>query len=241
VSAPASGLAGRLVDWMAANRSSLDELMAQEGSRAIHEEFILAEGGTLPDRGTRIARARGASARAWMRHLGQALAAELPGTPADLPERLTIWLNANGERQEALVLEELAVLERRGASGDPEADRRDAELAAAGRLFAEGYRTLTTPDDGEGESPAVFGRRVAGLARSAEARRREIEREALDAWGASPQPPEMTAAAGTAPEPDAQRVQEAAAVWAHVRVTTEALEAALAAPPEGPEIAQDLP
>ena len=96
VSAPASGLADRLVDWMAANRSSLDELMAQEGSRAIHEEFILAEGGTLPDRSARIARARTASARAWMRHLAQAVAAELPGTPPDLADRLTVWMNGNG-------------------------------------------------------------------------------------------------------------------------------------------------
>ena len=130
---PAPGLAGRLVDWMAANRPALDELMAQEGSRAIHEEFILAEGGTLPDRPARIARARTASARAWMRHLAHAVAAELPGTPADMPERLTVWLNGNGERLEALVLEEPAALERRGASGDPQADRRDAELAATAR------------------------------------------------------------------------------------------------------------
>ena len=230
MSAPASGLAGRLVDWMAANRSSLDELMAQEGSRAIHEEFILAEGGTLPDRPARIARARGASARAWMRHLSQAVAAELPGAPADLPERLTAWMNANGERHEALVLEEAAVLERRGASGDPYADRRDAELAATARLFAEGFATLTEPEGGDGASPAEFGRRVAAWSRSAEARRREVEREALDAWGGPAQGPEMTAAREAAPEPDELRVQEAAAVWAHVRVTAEALEAALAAP-----------
>ncbi len=233
MSGTAPGLAGRLVDWMAANRSSLDELMAQEGSRAIHEEFILAEGGTLPDRGTRIARARGASARAWMRHLATALAAELPGTPPDLPDRLTAWLNANGERHEALVLEEEAVLERRGASGDPHADRRDAELAAAGRLFAEGFATLTAPEDGEGPSPAEFGRLVAAHARGAEAERKTIEREALDAWGGAARAPEMTAAAESAPEPDALRVQEAAAVWAHVRVTAGALEAALAAPPQG--------
>jgi hypothetical protein len=232
VSAPAPGLAGRLVDWMAANRASLDELMAQEGSRAIHEEFILAEGGVLPDRPARIARARGASARAWMRHLAQALAAELPGTPADLPERLTAWLNANGERHEALVLEETAVLERRGASGDPEADRRDVELTAAARLFAEGFATLAVPGDGLGEPPAGFGRRVAAWSRGAEERRRAVEREALHAWGGAADRPEMTAAAGAAPEPDALRVREAAAVWAHVRVTAEALEAALAAPPE---------
>ena len=159
--APASGLAGRLVDWMAANRPALDELMAQEGSRAIHEEFILTEGGTLPDRSARIARARTASARAWMRHLAQAVAAELPGAP-----------------------------------------------------------------------PADFGRRVAAWSRAAEGRRREVEREAVEAWGAVAQGPEMTAARESAPELDAVRVQEAAAVWAHVRTTAEALEATLTASPE---------
>ena len=232
MSAPASGLADRLVDWMAANKSSLDELKAQEGSRAIHEEFILAEGGTLPDRSARIARARTASARAWMRHLAQAVAAELPGTPPDLADRLTVWMNGNGERLEALVLEEQAVLERRGASGDPQADRRDAELTAAARLFAEGFATITDPVDGEGESPADFGRRVAAWSRAAEGRRREAEREAVEAWGAAPRGQEMTAARESAPEPDELRVQEAAAVWAHVRTTAEALEATLAAPPE---------
>ncbi|HMN99149.1 MAG TPA: hypothetical protein PKD59_07020 [Miltoncostaeaceae bacterium] len=232
MSAPPSGLADRLVDWMAAHRSSLDEMMAQEGSRAIHEEFILAEGGTLPDRSARIARARTASARAWMRHLAQALAAELPGTPPDLADRLTAWMNANGERLEALVLEEQAVMERRGASGDPEADRRDAELAATARLFAEGYATVTAPDEGDGPPPADFARRVAAWSRAAEARRREVEREALAAWGSAPDQPEMTAARESAPEPDELRVKEAAAVWAHVRTTAEALEATLAAPPE---------
>jgi hypothetical protein len=231
VTAPASGLAGRLVDWMAANRSSLDELMAQEGSRAIHEEFILAEGGTLPDRAARVARARTASARAWMRHLARAVAAELPGAPPDLPDRLTLWMNANGERLEALVLEEGAVMERRGASGDPAADRRDAELAATARLFAEGYATVTAPEDG-GPPPADFGRRVAVWSRAAGERRRDAERQALRAWGATAQGPEMTAARASAPEPDEQRVQEAAAVWAHVRTTAEALEATLTAPPE---------
>jgi hypothetical protein len=231
--APAPGLADRLVVWMAANRPALDELMAQEGSRAIHEEFILAEGGTLPDRPARIARARTASARAWMRHLAHAVAAELPGTPPDMPERLTVWLNGNGERLEALVLEEQAVLERRGASGDPAADQRDAELSATARLFAEGFATLTNPHDGGGEPPAQFGRRVAVFSRAAEGRRREVEREAVEAWGGAAHGPEMTAAHESAPEPDALRVQEAAAVWAYVRTTAEALEATLAAPPEG--------
>ncbi len=232
MSTPASGLADRLVGWMAANRSSLDDLMAQEGSRAIHEEFILAEGGTLPDRSQRIARARTASARAWMRHLARAVAAELPGTPPDLADRFTVWMNANGERLEALVFEERAAMERRGASGDPAADHRDAELAATARLFAEGYAAVTAPQDGEGAPPADFGRRVAAWSRAAEGRRRAVEREAVEAWGAAAQAPEMTAARESAPEPDEVRVQEAAAVWAHVRTTAEALEATLAASPE---------
>ena len=232
---PASGLADRLVDWMAANRESLDALMAHEGSRAVHEEFILAEGGTLPDRGTRIARARAASARAWMRHLAQALSANWRGASPDLSERLTAWMNANRERLEALVLEEEAIAERRGASGDPVADRRDGELAANARLFAEVVATLVGPPDAD-RSPAEFGRDVAVWSRANAARRREVEREALAAWGAGVPPggaPEMSAATA-APESDEMRVQEAAAVWAHVRVTAEALEAALEARPEAP-------
>ena len=41
-------------------------------------------------------------------------------------------------------------------------------------------------------------------------------------------------AAQSAPEPDEMRVQEAAAVWAHVQVLAEALEHALGARPETP-------
>ena len=41
-------------------------------------------------------------------------------------------------------------------------------------------------------------------------------------------------AATSAPEPEAMRVQEAAAVWAHVQVLAEALEHALGARPETP-------
>src|SRR6476620_586952 len=121
MTAPPTGLADRLVRWMADNRSGLDERMAEEGSRAIHEEFLLAEGGALPDRATRIERARGASARAWMRHLAAALSENWPGAGPDLPERMRRWNATHPERLEAFTLEELAVLERRGASGDPHA------------------------------------------------------------------------------------------------------------------------
>lgn len=230
---PAPGLADRVVDWMAAHRDGLDALMAQEGSRAIHEEFLLAEGGELPDRRTRLERARGASARAWLRHLARGLAATWPEAGEDLVARLERWTAGHGERLEALVLEEVAIAERRGASGDPEADRRDAELVAHGRLFAEALASeAALPWD---EPPPAFGRRVGTYAREREPRRRAVEREARAAWGAEPAPEEgrfMTAAATR--EPDELRVAEAAAVWAHVRTLAEALERALSTPPEAP-------
>ena len=233
MSAPLPGLADRLVDWMAANRESLDALMAQEGSRGDPR-------GVHPRRGRHAPRPRrphrpgaGGQRAGLDAPLAQALSASWQEASPDLPERLTVWMNANRERLEALVLEEEAIAERRGASRDPVADRRDAELAANARLFAEGVATLVDPDDAE-RSPARFGRDVAVWSRAHEARRREIESEALAAWGGGPPPgggPEMSAAT-TAPEPDEMRVQEAAGVWAHVRVTAEALEAALNAPPE---------
>ena len=171
---PDTGLADRLVRWMADNRKGLDAMMVEEGSRAIHEEFLLAEGGTLPDRATRIERARGASARAWMRHLGHAMAEVWPGADPALPEKMRRWNADHPERLEAHVLEEQAVLERRGASGDPHADQRDAELAGHSRTFAEMLASLSEPVIESSESPPDFARRIASWARGQEAHRREI-------------------------------------------------------------------
>lgn len=233
-----TGLAERLVDWMAENRPGLDALMSQEGSRAIHEEFMLAESGELPDRATRVERARGASARAWMRHLGHALAAEWPGAAPGLADALERWMGADRERFEALLLEERAAAERRGASGDPQADARDAELAAWTRLFAEGIATISPADPDE--PPPAFSLRVATWSRAQESRRRAVEDQAREAWGGGPPGSEQRMTA--APEADEVRVREAAAVWAHVRLLAEALEQALASPPReddhGPEPGQ---
>jgi hypothetical protein len=203
-----SGLADALVAWMADNRPELDARMAEEASFAIHEEFLLAESGTLPDRSTRIARARQASARAWMRHLGRGLVAVWPPAEPDLAEQIERWSGAHRERREALLLEEQAIAERRGASGDPVADERDAELAAHCGYFAEALATLSAAISESGESPPEF----------------------------SPHPgsEQPLSAAEAAPEPDAMRVQEAAAVWAHVRVLAAALEHALATRPGAP-------
>ena len=54
----AAGLSARLVDHMVGDRAGLEKLMELEGSRALHEEFLLAESGTLPDRQTRLTRVR---------------------------------------------------------------------------------------------------------------------------------------------------------------------------------------
>ncbi len=214
--APEAGLAERLVGWMAANREGLDALMAEEGSRAVHEEFLLAEGGTLPDGPARLERARGASARAWTRHLARAVEAVWGGAEPGLSGRVERWSAAHPERLEALVLEERAAAARRGASADPAADERDAELIAHCRLLAEGLATQARPLDDQ--PPPDFGRRVAAWARAQERRRREVERAAVAAWRPGP-------------GGDGPRAREAAAVWAHVRVLAEALERGLPGAP----------
>ncbi len=236
MSAPADGLAAELVGWMADHRPELDARMAEEASFAIHEEFMLAESGTLPDRATRIERARQASARAWMRHLGRGLTAVWPEAEPDLAERIERWAAEHRERREALILEEEAIAERRGASGDPQADQRDAELAAHCRFFAETLATVATPIVESGESPPEFARRVAVWSREQAAWRREIEAQARAAWGAAAHPgaDQALTAAQSARELDEARVQEAAAVWAHVRVLAEALGHVLTTRPGAP-------
>lgn len=208
----------RLVDWMAEHRPALDEYMAQEGSRAVHLEFIAAEGGELPTRETRLARARGASARAWLRHLARALEACWDDGRDGLAEDLEKWTTGHVERLEALELEEQASLERIGR-GDPETDARHVTLAAHMRLFAEAVGAVVEPD---GRSGPELSRETAAFTRDNAGRLRELEAEARQSWaGDAAQQEPMTKAAR--PEADEVRVAEAAAVWAHVRVLAAAL------------------
>lgn len=231
MSTEAQGLGERLVRWMAAHRDALDAMMVEEGSRAIHEEFLMAEGGSLPDRGGRMERARGASARAWMRHLGRGLAATWEGADPGLSGRLERWTAAHGERLEALALEEAAAAERRGASGDPTADRRDVALVAHCRLFAESLGHEAAPL--QGTAPPELGRRVAAWVRAHENDRRRVQAEAVAAWSAGPEEGGQPSTAVSERVPDTLRVEEAAAVWAHVRVLADALEHVLAGPAGG--------
>lgn len=169
-------LAARIMDDMVQNRPRLEKLMEQESSHALHEEFMLAEGGTLPDRHTRLTRARATGARAWLRHLAAALRAGWGGGPPDMQTRLEQHVTGNRDRLEALELEEYAALEREGLSGDAEADARRVTLAAYSRLFAEGVGEIAQPG---GVGGPEFGKRVTALLRRDAPRRRDIEKQAL--------------------------------------------------------------
>ncbi len=149
-----------------------------------------------------------------MRHLGRGVTAVWPEAEPDLAEWIERRAAEHRERREALMLEEQAVAERRGASGDPDADQRDAEvLAAHCRYFAENLAAVATPIVDSGESPPEFSRRVAAWSRANEGWRREIEAQARAAWGAAPHPGAEHAltAAASARETDETRVREAAA------------------------------
>lgn len=204
----------RLNTWMAEHREQLDRMMAEEGSRAIHEEFMLAESGELPDRETRIERARGASARAWLRHLGRGIAAVWDGAPDGSAGELERAATTSGERVEALRLEEEAILERRGVSGDPDDDHRRAFLVARARAFAEGIAPTL------GEDPPEFGREVGAWMREHTDDIRTLEAETRAAWSdrdldRNAETERRTAA--VEPESDDLRIIEAASVYAHVR------------------------
>jgi hypothetical protein len=195
---------------MAANRTALDALMAEEASRARHLEFIRAERGGSPGRAERLGAARTASARAWLRHLGRGLSVEWPAAPRELAGRLETAAAGDPERLEALILEERAAAERRGRSGDPVADLRDAELTARCRLFAESVGRAV-----DGDAPGM-GRRVGAWLADHAGERRDEEAAVREAWA---EPAGVPAGDG--------RAAEAAAVWAHVRALARALEHSL--------------
>lgn len=221
-------LGARLIDDMVQHRPRLEKLMGEESSRAIHEEFLLAESGTLPDRQARLDRARIVGARAWLRHLAGALRAAWDGGPPDLQQRLERYVMAGAERLEALELEEEAAVQREGLSGDAQADARRVTLASYARLFAEGVGDIAAPG---GESAPEFGRRVTAILRREGARRRSIEKQAFEAWSGSAMEGVMEQARVTAapPEPDTVRILEAAAVWSYIHVLADAVGEALEA------------
>jgi hypothetical protein len=231
---PDERLSDRLIAYLGAERPALEALMAQESSRALHQEFLLAESGTLPDRQARLERIRAVGARAWLRHLAAALQSEWEAAPVGMQGRLEVWLAGNGDRLEALELEEAAALEREGISGDADADQRRITLGAYARLFAEGVGGIAEPD---GRSGPEFGRQVTGIMRREAPQRRKVERAAFEAWSGSPMEGVLEQSRITAapPEPDIVRILEAAGVWSYVQVLCVALGEALGSGAPEPE------
>ena len=83
------------VAWMVENRPALDERMKEEGSKALIQEFMAAEGGQgLPTPEERLDRARQASAHAWLRHLAAAIQANWQSAPAGFAASMEKWLTA---------------------------------------------------------------------------------------------------------------------------------------------------
>lgn len=218
----AGELAAAMIADMVDNRPRLEQYMEQESSRVLHEEFLEAESGTLPDRHTRLTKARLAGARAWLRHLAAALRASWDQGPPDLQSQLERRVQGSRERLEAMQLEEEAALEKEGLSGDAEADARRVTLGAYSRVFAEALGAIATPGGVEGPE---FGRRVTQVLRRETPRRRQIEREAFQAWSGSPMEGVMEEARlSAAPaEPGVVRMLEAAAVWSWIHVTADAV------------------
>jgi hypothetical protein len=205
-------LGHRVEAWMADHRPALDELMKAEGSRALHVEFLEAEGGVLPSREVRIDRARTASVRAWLRHLARGLEAELPEPALGV----RIEQRFNQERLEALVLEANAATERRGRAS-PDVDARRDQLAGWMRLFAEGFGEEIF---GEGTGPQT-GKRLTEWWRDKNGRVDDIANKAAAAWAVPTGDAQDGNPFGRV-EAD-ERTIEAASVWAHVRVLADGL------------------
>lgn len=221
---------------MVEHRPELDKRMSEEGARALHQEFILAEGGILPDAATRMERARAASAKAWMRHLASAIEAGWPSAPAGLADQVCGWLVRGEERLEALQLDEEARSEQRGRAADPNDDRREVELRALGRLFAESIGSICRPGD---EGAPVFAKRVGEWQLDHLLRGRELVEETM-----ARTTPDGLSGAEQATElwervPADARARAAALLWARVQFLTYAVAASLEA--AGPAQPDDAP
>jgi hypothetical protein len=193
--------------WLLERRSGWRALVEEEKSRSVHEEFLLAEGGVLPDQAERLDRLRTTLARAWMRHIARGLMEVWPGCPDGLGPNIDTWIASGGERLEALTLDEGQRLQRRGLSGDPVADRRAVDLIAHARFFGEG---LGTAMDEAGPGAPAMGQAVAN----------EMRQSGAGPAGADP--------VGPPPEGmPADQALEMASVWGAVQQIVTALESSL--------------
>ena len=129
---------------------------------------MLAEGGTLPDRADPHRARPAASARAWMRHLGRGMTAELArGRARPGRAHRALGRPTTGSASRRWCWRSRPSPERRGASGDPHADHRDAELAAHAACSPRRSRRWPPRSPTRARRPPEFSRRVAAWSRAA--------------------------------------------------------------------------
>ncbi len=225
-------LSARLLNYLIAECPAREPLTVQEASRALHEEFLRAEGGSLPDRQGRLEQIRAVGVRAWLRHVAAVLQTEWPAAPRGMQGKLELRVARGGDRREALELEEQAALEREGISGDSDADHRRVTLRSYVGLFAEGVGEIASP---EGRSGPALGRQITAIMRREAPRRRAVENASLEAWAGSPVEGVLEDAPTTAapPEADIVRMVAAAGVRSDIRTLCIVLGEALGSAGEG--------
>lgn len=201
-----------LLEQVMQDEAGIHERLERERSKMTHEVFLLAESGAMLDETERRFRARAATARAWMTHIGASIEPVWPRAPGGLGESVEKWFATNGERLEIIELE-LAQRVADGPISDFDTRARRVDLGAAARWLGEAIGALCDPS---GDGGPAFGRR-------------------LSAWlDQKDETIALMAAEGRVADPDDPRVAESAELFAHVRTTVAGLETLLSDSREGP-------
>lgn len=196
---------GVLLEQVLGDTAGIHERLERERSKMTHQVFLLAESGAMPDETERRSRARAATARAWMTHIGASLEPVWASAPLGLGSSVETWFATNGERLEILELD-LAARVSAGPIDDDDTRARRVDLGAAARWLGEAIGALCDPG---GDGGPAFARRFATWL---DARDDDLAQLAAD---------ERVAA------PDDPKVAESAELFAHVRTTVAGLEALL--------------
>jgi hypothetical protein len=197
---------GVLLQQVMEDKAGIRQRLEREQSKMTHEVFLLAESGGMPDETERRGRARAATARAWMTHIGASIEPVWHQAPVGLGEMIERWFAVNGERLEVIELA-LATLIADGPIDDYDTRARRVDLGAAARWLGEAVGALCDPT---GSGGPAFARRLASY---------------LDA---NADTIAQLAGDGRVEAPDDPKVAESAELFAHVRTTVAGLEALLA-------------
>lgn len=197
--------AGTLLEQVMGDTQGIHERLERERSKMTHQVFLLAESGAMPDETERRSRARAATARAWMTHVGASLEPVWAPAPMGLGTSVEAWFAANGERLEILELD-LATRVAEGPIDDYDTRERRVDLGASARWLGEAIGALCDPD---GTGGPAFARRLSG-------------------WlAAHDDDIAQLAAEGRVAAPDDPKVAESSELFAHVRTIVAGLEVLL--------------